>query len=121
MANKGSMSDEKIISMLMRNKDKNFVQRILNPKIYPVLADEEAKRLAGPKGVSTHSMMDAESDGRFYVYPSVIQGNDGQLKRLNKEDSFRNAMDNGEAIEFPTQEEAGWFARNYKNIWKEKK
>ena len=98
-----------LTEILANNQDKNFVQRIIDMPNYPVLEGEE-------EGVvHTHLMADAEVDGRYIVYPEVVQ-EDGKL--VNKKDkAFQYAIDTGEYIEFPTQTSASWFAKNYKKYW----
>jgi len=95
--------------ILDANKGMNFVERVINPNIYPVLNNEDGS-------VSTHSMASGEGDGRYYAYPTVVQEGD-RLKRLEDADAWRHASRTGERIEFSTPEEADWFARNYKSVW----
>jgi len=94
----------------MQNKDKNFVQRILNPHIFPRLNNAD-------KSVSTHSMADAEVDGRFIAYPTVVPSGDSSLTRLDGNAAIDRAIKENDFIEFASQEEATWFAKNYKNVW----
>ena len=114
-----AMSDEQLIALLMRNKDKNFINRALNPDIFPVIRDKENKS-QGPRSVSTHSMADAEVDGKYISFPTVVQYEGGAIKRLPMEKAIDHAIKTNEFLEFPSQEEATWFSKNYKNIWKKK-
>ena len=65
--------------------------------------------LPGETDPSTHFM---ESSDRM-VYPRIIRNEKGEL--INLGDSARDyAVQNKTYIEFPTDEEAQWFAENYK-------
>lgn len=111
---KGEMSDEELIKILARNQKLNFVSRALNPHIFPVLDNKDGT-------VSTHSMAwgEGEEPDQNYVYPTVVQKGD-KLVRLKDKQAFQHAMDTGEYLQFKTPEQADWFSRNYKNIWKPK-
>ena len=100
---------ERIFDILVRNSDKGFVKRILNPKAYPTLPNPDGSS-------STHSMAWGEGGGKYYVYPTVIGGKRG-LRRLTDKDAWENAKKTGDLIEFSTPEEADWFSKRYKDIW----
>ena len=101
-----------IESILEKNKDKNFVQRIKNPKL----------RLGNEDGsYSTHSMAWGQVGNQSVVFPTVVESQKGKLKRLEMPEAWVNALTNGESISFNTPEEADWFSKNYKNVWKKKK
>lgn len=118
------MDIDRIAKILAKNENKNFVKRIMNPKVYPVLRNANGT-------VSTHSMATAEVDGKHIAYPTVIQDTKtGRLKRMRgyeekgemyKESAGNNAVDHalqtGEYIEFDKPDDANWFATNYKKIW----
>ena len=104
------MDNQKLMQVLMANKDKPFVRRILDRYAYPVLNNQDGS-------ISTHSMASGEGDGRNFAYPTVVSDNQNGLKRLSNAMAFRNAMDTQNAIEFPSAADADWFARNYKNVW----
>lgn len=103
---------ERLMQVLRANNQKDFVQRILNPYGQPQIANPDGS-------FSTHLMSTAESDGRFYAYPLIMRGEGGGLVNYG-DDAFRRAIDSGEFIEFPSQEEADWFSKNYKMIWDKK-
>ena len=101
---------DSLTEILANNQDKNFIKRILNKEDYPELEGEE-------EGVvHTHLMADAEVDGRFIVYPEVVQI-DGTLVKKNRKEALDYAIDTGEYVELPTQSSASWFAKNYKKYW----
>tara|TARA_R110002096_G_scaffold94873_1_gene213185 strand:+ start:217 stop:594 length:378 start_codon:yes stop_codon:yes gene_type:complete len=103
---------DSLIEILANNQDKNFIQRILNKNDYP-----ELEGVGKSKGkVHTHLMSDAEIDGRFFVYPEVVQI-DGELVKKNREEALDYALETGEYVELPTQSSASWFAQNYKKYW----
>ena len=100
------------MAILEANKGKNFVKRIRDPNIYPRIDNEDGTQ-------STHRMADAEADGRYYVYPTIIQDMDGSLIQIDGDQAFDYARKNNEWIEFPSQEEASQFAKEYKKVWKQ--
>ena len=93
-----------IDSTFNANMDKRWVQRLYekNPEFY----------LEGQTNPSTHFM----ESGDGYVYPRVMEGADGQLKEVSREEG------RSQGIKFPNDEIAQWFAKNYKkgtNVLKE--
>ena len=104
----------KIQQILSKNKNKNFVRRILDPNIYPKLWDN-------PSGEpSTHSMGWGEADGRYFVYPTVVSTEHGTLQRIgNPKDAQNHAFRTGEFIEVSSPEEADWFSKKYKRVWEQ--
>ena len=65
----------------------------------------------------THLMASGEADGRYFAFPTIMEDDEGNLKRY-KTGAFRRAMETGNYIEFPSAREADWFSRNYKRPWK---
>lgn len=107
--------NKKILQILNAYKDKNFVQRILNPENYPSIDN-------GDGTYSTHRMSYGEIDGKQIVFPNIIQNkNTNQLTELTPNDAFKYAVQNNEYIPFNKPETADWFSKNYKSIWKKKK
>lgn len=101
--------DENIIRILMRNKEKNFVQRALNPHIFP--------RINNPDGsVSTHLMSaEVDEDGNWMVFPTITQGKDGKLTKRDLRDAQRYAIESGEHISFGKDKDA---AINFSKLYK---
>ncbi len=102
--NGGELNQKYIDSTLNANMDKRWVQRLYekNPEFY----------LEGQTDPSTHYM----ESGDGYVYPRVMEGEDGQLKKVSREEG------RSQGIKFPNDEIAQWFAKNYKkgtNVLKE--
>lgn len=104
-------------SVMMANKDLNFVKRYLMPDIFPKL---QTNRLMGAEGMiaapkeemTTHWM--SHDPETMRVFPQVVMI-DGKLKDLG-EGAYDYANKTGEFIQFKTPEEAEWFAANgYKN------
>ena len=97
--------------ILRQNKNKSFVQRILNPQNYPVL-----KNIDG--STSTHSMSWGETEGKFVVFPTVLYDNKiNKLKRFDSRDAYNRAMRSKNFIMFDDATEADWFSKSYKQIW----
>lgn len=109
---KGSNDEYKrILSILDENKRKNFVKRIMKPDKYPVINNEDGS-------VSSHLMGYGEADGRYYVYPTIIQSKrKGDLVRLSDDDAWTYSQETGEYIEFDNEDDAAWFSENYKQYW----
>lgn len=110
---------DKVRQVLAKNANKNFVKRVLNPNDYPVL-NLGAKDFSGRQQSGTHLMAWGQTDGKYVVYPTIMY--DDATKTLTNwgmERGFREAMKNGEFIEFDSPEEADWFSRNYKLVWPE--
>ena len=104
------MSDiKKIQEVLDANKDRNFVQRILEPKKYPYMLLPSGEK-------ATHLMSWAEADGKYYVYPN-IHFDGRKLTDYGPKQGFDRAMETGEFIEFKSPQEADWFSQNYKKVW----
>ncbi len=89
---------------MAKNPNKlNFVQRYLYPSKYPVINNDDGT-------ISTHRMASAETDGKFISYPTIVQEPDGSLIELEDDAAFERAMQSGEFLEFPTDEEAKAYA-----------
>ncbi len=107
---------EKYTQLLKQNKDKNFVQRILNPKL-------SLEGWAGPGTSGTHAMSySGDKDGGFYVYPEIIYDpKTDKLKyfgKKNRKAAFDHALKTGEFIRFDNEEEAEKFGSyGYKAAW----
>ena len=90
-----------------KHGDKNFVQRLLNATAYPTLVE-------GDGHFATHKM--ASSDN--YVFPLVVQhpetGKLGEFKDWH--DAYDHAMKTGEYIQFPDEDSATHFGKNYKKL-----
>ena len=92
------------------NKNMNFVQRIQNPDKSPFLDLGNGK-------TASHKMAWGEGDGKYFVYPTIIQQGK-ELKQLDNKSAWQHAMKNKEFMEFNNPEEADWVSRNYKMLWK---
>ena len=104
-----------IMFKLAKHQDKNFVQRILQPERHPKLYDNVGGIAGKP---STHSMSwGTDENGTAWMYPTVVQGENGQLKRLDKKGAWDHARQYGEMIPFENPIEAAWYSKNYKRVW----
>jgi len=104
MGNGGVVSDPTLDAMALvlmnRNKDKNFVQRALDP----------SQSIDNGDGTtSTHKMGYAQVDGGYIVYPTIVQQEDGTLKDLGK-DATNYAIQNKQAIFTPDEKLAAYIA-----------
>jgi len=102
------MDQLKILEIINKNKDKEFVNRILHAKDFPTL-----ENLDGSK--STHGMMYSEVDGVFYVYPSVVYS-DNELRRLERDSALGRAVRLGDYITFDSIQDAYEFTKDYKKM-----
>lgn len=101
--------------ILTRNNSKRFVKRIMQPFNSPVAIDDE-----DPEGkrVMTHKMAWGEADGKYYVYPTVMEDpQNGLTLRNYGKDAFQEALRRRDFIVFDTPEEADKFSQNYKSYW----
>lgn len=103
------MDASEIEQILNANNSKNFVKRILLPEAYPMMKQ-------GNNQVATHKMAYAESDGKFYVFPTIMQENDKSLKEYG-DDAFDVAMKRKDFISFDNSKDAEDFSKNYKKYW----
>jgi len=105
---------ELIQQILSKNAGKNFVKRIITPEAYPEMDN-------GDGSVSSHSMSwSDDGQGHYYVYPTVVQRNDGaELERLEGKEAAEYAQEKKEFVEFDNAEEADWFSKRYKVVWDE--
>ena len=94
--------------ILMANKDKPFVKRILNPERHLDLGEGD---------YGTHLMTYAEADGKYYVYPTIVDTPMG-LIRMNPDEAFDYNLGSGNYIKFDNEDQADWFSKNYKEWWK---
>ena len=97
-----------LMGIMLANKSKNFVDRVLNRDKYPVLNNPDGT-------VSTHKMSWGESNGKYYVYPTILWN--GKKLIDYGENAFPKAMQSGDFIEFDSPDKADWFSKNYKKIW----
>ena len=97
--------------ILDQNKDKDFVQRIMNPKESPVLD-------TGDGASATHNMKVEQQGGKYYAFPTIQRQGNGLVDK--GKNAFFDAMSSGEVIEFNTPGDADWFSKNYKNLWEMK-
>ena len=109
-----SDKDKWLIDTLQKNKDVPFVKRILNTNYEPLDmgTDDEGRSME-----ATHLMSYSEADGKFFVYPEVVMGSDGQLKKLSPEEAWQSTQNTGNRIVFEKESEAKWFSKNYKRVW----
>lgn len=99
-------------AILSKNSDKNFVRRILFPENYPTLPEGDGQ-------VATHKMAWSDDDGAYYVYPTVVQGENGELVELDPDEAFDYALKNREFIKFKDPQQADEFSQEYKKYWQE--
>lgn len=109
--------DEATQRILNRNRDKNFVRRILNPEKYPKVTSDP--RL--PKGsFATHQMswttIGPKDKPNNIVYPNIQY--DAQSKQLNwpnPREAAKRAVETGEYISFGSDAaKAAQFSEKYK-------
>ncbi len=110
-----------LLKMLQENGDKNFVQRLMNPYIFPVLWDVLQGGDVGNMMMSSGYTGNSVEGTKGFVFPQIIQEKDtGKLKKLGTRQAMDYARKTGEYLEFDTPEEAEDFGTNYKKylgIW----
>lgn len=105
--NKSSYTPNEVDSILYANKNKNFVNRYINPSIFPIIQN--------PDGGYSSELMESSDN---FAYPTIIQDpKTGTLTNFNnipyrQKAAYDYAMKNNEAIRFPNEQLAEWFANN---------
>ena len=102
------MDKVKLLELLLKHKNKDFINRIINVNDFPVLKNRDGTS-------STHGMELSEVDGKFFVYPSVVYI-DGKMQRLGPDTAFNRAMNSGDMLEFEDMDEAMGFSKGYKQF-----
>lgn len=98
---------KKVIDILNKNKDKNFVQRIFDPSMTLDLGNGES---------ATHRM--AYDPKSMRVYPTVVQKGNKLVQLDDSDEAYDYADRTGEYIQFNSPREAKKFAADgYKIIW----
>jgi hypothetical protein len=102
-----------LLDVLMLFQDKNFVQRLLNPYVFPRINNQDGS-------FSTHLMSSMDN----IAFPHITQNpNTGELEQAiirtpssnyDWGQALKTAKDRGDFIQFNTPEEADYFATNYK-------
>ena len=101
----------KIQKILEANKHRGFVKRILDPGSYPTLD-------LGDGNYATHLMSWGKVDDKYVVFPTVLYNEGKGLTRFSPGEAIGQVMQTGNFIEFDTAEEADWFSKEYKSVWK---
>jgi hypothetical protein len=105
------MTNQEILALLLQNTDKNFVQRLLSPGVFPVINNDDGS-------YSTHLMSSHDN----YVFPMITQNpSTGQLQNNLQlvydnpwQKAFEIALKQNDAIRANSPEDADQVARNYK-------
>lgn len=101
-------AEEYVSSVLDKNKNKTFVDRIRNHWRYPTLRDKVSGK------TMTHQMSTSVDDaGRERMYPNITYDG-GKLTQRAGREAARHAMRTGQYIDFDTPEASLWFSQNYK-------
>ena len=103
---------DRVAKILDTHASKSFVKRILT---YQGPGKSPTLDLGGGQH-ATHKMAWTEADGRYFVYPTVLQQTDGTLKDYGNE-AWNHVVKSGNYIEMPSSQDADWFSQNYKLIW----
>ena len=102
------MDKVRLLELLLKHRNKDFINRIINVNDFPVLENRDGS-------VSTHSMSYGESDGKYYVFPTVvIEG--GKAMRLGPDTAWVRAMTSGDFLEFDSEQDAADFSKEYKSF-----
>lgn len=103
------MDLNEVAQILAKNNQKNFVKRIIFPDNKPSLD-------VGDGEIATHRMAWGESDGKFYVFPTIMQEEDGTLRDYGDK-AFDEAIRRKEFIKFDDPQKADQFSQEYKKYW----
>ncbi len=101
--------------IIEKNKDKNFIQRLMNPEKYPRIERPDL----GSEAYSTHLMSYSRVGDKYIVFPEIVYN--PETKTLKRFGDLKKAVDyalkTGEYIPFDKEEDADWFSSNYKKYW----
>ena len=98
---------------LIENKEKNFVQRVLNPKLNKGKEAPWKNEETGESGTMTH-FMTYDPETRI-VFPLVVDKGGKKLHEFTDWNKAKDyALDTGEYIKTNSPEEASWLSENYK-------
>ena len=97
-----------LLNVLNNNKNKSFVQRIINPQNEPVLEHEG--------GIATHRMSWATVGDKVIAFPTVLKTREGNLQDFGRE-AIPHVLKTGNYIEFQSEKEADFFSKRYKGAW----
>tara|TARA_R110000782_G_scaffold103381_4_gene190850 strand:+ start:90 stop:3440 length:3351 start_codon:yes stop_codon:yes gene_type:complete len=95
---------------LKQNSGMNFVQRAINPNIFPRINNADGS-------VSTHLMAaEVDENGDWYAFPTIIQDGSGELIKMSNPEAFDYAKRSGENIPFGKDGDGAIdFSINYKS------
>jgi len=107
LQNGGNVIENSILSNVLnqRNKNLNWVDRGLRPADYPVIENEDGSK-------STHRLAwSSGNKGEGYVYPTIIQDENGQLKELTDDEAWEYANKTNTLMEIPSQRLADYYSQ----------
>lgn len=89
-----------------RNKHLNWVDRGLNPDMYPKIDNQDGT-------FSTHRLAYSTGDnGEAYVYPTIIQNDKGELEQLDDKAAWEYAKKTKTAMRIPNVKLAEYYSKN---------
>ena len=111
---------DKIMKILEAYKGKNFVQRILSPDSYGSIPVPDMGKGKTGTHLMGYASVGSGDKTEYVVFPNIVQDpNSGELIRFSDwHQALNYAMSSGEYIPFQTAEEADWFGKKYKSVWK---
>lgn len=102
-------TQDKWLSVLNDYKEKEFVQRILNPELNPALIME------GEQGQSHRMRAESDENGNWYVFPSIVNMNGKLYQFKDATEAMKYAIRTGEYIPFEQDKDSAIdFSKNYK-------
>jgi hypothetical protein len=107
--------DSWVDSIIGKNTNLNFIDRVARPDQYPTLPMPDGT-------MATHLMSWGDIDGKPAVFPTVIfDPNTKGLQALDMDAAFEHAMKTKEYLPFDNEEMADLFSKEYKRHWREGK
>jgi hypothetical protein len=107
--------DSWVDSIIGKNTNLNFIDRVARPDQYPTLPMPDGT-------MATHLMSWGDIDGKPAVFPTVIfDPKTKGLKALDIDQAFEHAMKTKEYLPFDNEEMADLFSKEYKRHWREGK
>ena len=113
------MNQLKILEIINKNKDKEFVYRLLNAKDLPTLPNRDGSTsthgLMWKRRIRTVPYAKGKKKTTYIVYPTVVLA-EGEMMRLGPKTAFSRAVEYGDFIEFDNWQDADEFSKEYKKF-----
>jgi len=113
------MNQLRILDIINKNKEKEFVYRLLNAKDLPSLPNRDGSTsthgLTWKPRIKTLRYAKGKKKKVYIVYPTVVLA-EGEMMRLGPKTAYNRAVEFGDYIEFNNWQDADEFSKEYKKF-----